>query len=128
MVQWLFSLLFYCESGFNQYAGQKTLTDNFGASPLLLELSCFRNIVLPCHLRIAFHVFVRSYHLLSKIISLAFFCFLQFMKKSTFLNIKLKGWQPIVPSSPNQLLVILFKVNRISWWDLNFPIIWRGWV
>ena len=60
MVEGLFSLLFYCASGINQYAGQKTLTDNFGASLLLLELSCFRNIVVPCNLRMIRHVFVRS--------------------------------------------------------------------
>ena len=30
MVEWLFSLLFYCECGINQYAGQKTLTDVSG--------------------------------------------------------------------------------------------------
>ena len=47
MVEWLFSLLFYCEWGIiNQYAGQKTLTDVSGANLLLLELSYFRNIVL----------------------------------------------------------------------------------
>ena len=34
--------------------------------------------------------------------------------------------QPIVPSFPNQLLVILLKVNKIIWLDINFPIIW-GW-
>ena len=43
MVEWLFSLLFYCESGINQYPWQKTLTDLSGANHLLLELSCFRN-------------------------------------------------------------------------------------
>ena len=36
--------LFYSESGFNPYTGQKTLTDIFGAGVLLDELSCFRNI------------------------------------------------------------------------------------
>ena len=45
-MEWLFSLLFYCECGINQYAGQKSLTDVSGANLLLLELSCFRNIVL----------------------------------------------------------------------------------
>ena len=43
MVEGLFSLLFYCESGINQYAGQKTLTDVFGESLLLLEISCLSN-------------------------------------------------------------------------------------
>ena len=37
MVEGLFSLLFYCESGINQYAGKKTLTDVFRASLLLLQ-------------------------------------------------------------------------------------------
>ena len=46
MVEGLFSLLFYCESGINQYAGQITLTHNFGDSLLLLELRWIRNIVL----------------------------------------------------------------------------------
>ena len=46
MVEWLFSLLFYCECGINQYAGQETLTDVSGANLLLLEFSCFRNTVL----------------------------------------------------------------------------------
>ena len=46
----LFSCLFYCESGINQYAVEKTLTDEFGASLLLLELSCLRYVVLPYHL------------------------------------------------------------------------------
>ena len=30
-------------------------------------------------------------------------------KQSAFLNIKQKGWQPIVYSSPNQLLVVLLR-------------------
>ena len=44
MVKGIFSSLFYCECSFNQYAGEKTLTDVFGAGLLLLGLSCFRNI------------------------------------------------------------------------------------
>ena len=56
MVEGLFSLLFYRESGINQYAGQITL----GLSLLLLELSWFRNIVLPFHLRMIPNDFVRS--------------------------------------------------------------------
>ena len=36
------------------------------------------------------------------------------MKESVFLNIKQKGLQPIVPTSPNHLLVVLFKENKIS--------------
>ena len=46
MLEWMFSVLFSCESGINQYVGQKTLTDVSGANLLLLQLSCFRNIVL----------------------------------------------------------------------------------
>ena len=46
MLEELFSLLFYCESGINQYAGQKTFTDVFGTSLLLLGLSCLRYIGL----------------------------------------------------------------------------------
>ena len=38
MVEGLFSLLFYCESGINQYAIQKILTDVSGTSLLLLDL------------------------------------------------------------------------------------------
>ena len=51
MVEGLFSLLFYCEIGINQYALEKTLTDVFGASLLLFELGCFRFVVLVYHLR-----------------------------------------------------------------------------
>ena len=40
MMKGLLSLLFYRESVINQYAEQETLTDAFGASLLLLELSC----------------------------------------------------------------------------------------
>ena len=47
----LFSLLFHCESGINQYAVQKTLTDVFGEILLLLELGCLRYVVLLYHLR-----------------------------------------------------------------------------
>ena len=46
MLEGLFSLLFYCESGINQYAVQKTFTDVFGTSRLLLGLSCLRYIGL----------------------------------------------------------------------------------
>ena len=52
----LFSLLFYCESGINEYAVPKTLTDVFGASLLLLELVCLEYIVIPYHLRMLFPV------------------------------------------------------------------------
>ena len=45
------------------------------------------------------------------------------MKKSTFLNIKLKGHQPIVAFYPNQLLVILIQANKTIQWDLNFTVI-----
>ena len=45
------------------------------------------------------------------------------MKKSTFLNIKLKGHQPILPFYPNQLLVILIQANKTIQWDLNFTVI-----
>ena len=48
MVEGLFSFLFYGESVINQYAVQKTLTDVFGTSLLLLrELGCLRFVVLP---------------------------------------------------------------------------------
>ena len=59
MVKGLFSFLFYCESGINQYAVKKTLTDNFGASLFLLELGCLRYVVLPYHLRKPLRVFMR---------------------------------------------------------------------
>ena len=59
MVEGLFSLLFYYESGINQYAVQETLTNVFGASLLLLSLSCLRYVVLPCHLRILLRVSIR---------------------------------------------------------------------
>ena len=64
VVEELLSLLFYCESGINQYAKksvimQKTLSDVLVASLLVLELSCFRKIVLPYHLRMLLCVFMR---------------------------------------------------------------------
>ena len=93
-----------------------------GFSLLLNELSWFRNIVPLFHLRIIPHDFVRSQQL-SEIISLVFFCSIQFIKNSTFLNINLKEQQPIIPSPPDQLLVILLKINKMFWSDLNFPII-----
>ena len=49
MVERLFNLLSYCGSDINQYPRQKTLGDVFGASLLVLELSCFTNIALPYH-------------------------------------------------------------------------------
>ena len=58
MVVGLFSLLFYCESGINQYIVQKTLTDVFWASLLLIEPGCHRYVVLLYHLRILL-VFMR---------------------------------------------------------------------
>ena len=42
-------------------------------------------------------------------------------EKSTF---KYKIKESIVPSSPNQLLVILLKANKRFWCGLNFPFIW----
>ena len=59
MVEGLFSLLIYSESGINLYAVQKTLTDVFRASLLLLELGCRRDLVLPYHLRMLIRVFMR---------------------------------------------------------------------
>ena len=59
MVEELLSLLFQYETGINQYAGQKTLADVLEASLLLLELSCFRKIVLPYHLRMLLCIFMR---------------------------------------------------------------------
>ena len=59
MVEELFSLLFYCERGIDQYAVKKTLTDVFGASLLLLELGCLRYVVRPYNLRMLLRVFMR---------------------------------------------------------------------
>ena len=59
MVEGMFSYLFYCESGINQYAVQKTLTDDFGENLLLLELGCLRYVVLLYHLRMLLRVFMR---------------------------------------------------------------------
>ena len=59
MVEGLFSLLFYCESGINQYALQKSLTDVFRASLLLIELDYLRYVVLPYHLRMSLRVFMK---------------------------------------------------------------------
>ena len=59
MVEGLFNLLFYCERGINQYPVQKTFTDVFGASLLLLELGCLRYVALPYHLTMLLRVFMR---------------------------------------------------------------------
>ena len=59
MVKGLFSFLFYCESGINQRAVQKALTDDFGANLLLLELGCLRYVVLLYDLRMHLRVFMR---------------------------------------------------------------------
>ena len=59
MVERLFSFLFYCESGINQFAFQKTLADDFGASLLLLEHGCLRQVELPYHLRMLLRVFMK---------------------------------------------------------------------
>ena len=40
MVKGMLSFLFYCKSGINQCAVHKTLTDDFWANLLLLELGC----------------------------------------------------------------------------------------
>ena len=58
MVEGLFSFLFFYESGINKHAVQKTLTDDFGASLLLLGLGCLRYVALPCHLRRLLRVFM----------------------------------------------------------------------
>ena len=58
LLKGLFSLLFHCESGIDQYAVQKIFTDVFGASLLLLELCCPRYVLLLYHLRIL-RVFTR---------------------------------------------------------------------
>ena len=59
MGEGLLSLLFYCESDINQYAGEKTLRNNFGASVLLIEVGCFTNIVVSYHLRMLHVVMTR---------------------------------------------------------------------
>ena len=74
---------YFTESGVNQYAGQKTLADVFGARLLFLELSYFRNILLLYHFRMLLHVFMRREHLLSGIISLVF-CSVQYRTSNVF--------------------------------------------
>ena len=58
LLERLFSLLFYCENGINEYAVQKILTDVFGPCLLLFELGCLRYVLLLYHLRV-FRVFIR---------------------------------------------------------------------
>ena len=60
LLEGLFRLLFYCESGINQQAVKKILTDVSGASLLLLELVCLRYVLLLYHLRM-FRVFMRIF-------------------------------------------------------------------
>ena len=78
----LFSSLFYCESGIDQHTGQKTLTDVFGSSLLLLDLSTlyFHNI----HNIHASCFYERSEIMYSEMIYLVF-CSVQL--KSTFLTL-----------------------------------------
>ena len=52
MTAGIFSLLFYCENVIIQYAAQKTLTDVFGASLLLLEFGCLRYVLLLYYLKV----------------------------------------------------------------------------
>ena len=59
MMDWPFRLLFYCDICINQYVGQKTLIGVIGASLLLVELSFFRNIVLPYHFRMLYVFYER---------------------------------------------------------------------
>ena len=59
IVEGLLNFLFCCKSDIDQNAVQKTLTDYFGASLLLLELGCLRYVVLPYHLRMLLRVFMR---------------------------------------------------------------------
>ena len=89
--------------------GRKLLTDIFGTSLLLFEFSCFRNIVLPFIMLL--RVCTRKCYLISEII---FLVFCSVLKKSILLNIKLQGRQPIVLSSPNQLLVICVCMYTIT--------------
>ena len=57
MLEGLLSLLFYCESGINQYAEPKSLTDAFGGeSVIILEIGCLRYVVVPYHLRMLLRV------------------------------------------------------------------------
>ena len=63
----------------------KILTDLFGASLLLLEFSCFRNIVLPYHLRVPLRIYTRKC-LLSETVSLVY-CF----QKEHIIKYKITG-------------------------------------
>ena len=60
LLEGLFSLLFHCENGINQYAVQKILADVFRASLLLLELGCLRYVLLLYHL-LMLRVFMRIF-------------------------------------------------------------------
>ena len=65
---------------------RRLLADVFGASLLLLEFSCFRNIMLPYHLRMLLRVYTRKY--LSEII---FLVFCSVVKKEYIIKYKIAG-------------------------------------
>ena len=71
IAEWLFNLLFCCECGFNQYAGQKSLIDVSRENILLLKLSCFRKIVLS---------YIEDASSLPSEISCLLFCSVQYKK------------------------------------------------
>ena len=120
VVERLLSLLFYFESGINQYGGQKTLTDIFGASLLLLLISCFKGIVLSYHLRMLFLCFYKKLtsSWSNNFISILF-CTIY--EKEYIFKCEIKG---AAACCSFHLLVTLLKANKIVWCDLNFPIIW----
>ena len=91
----------------NRHAGQKMFNRCFGTSLLLLEFSCFRN-VLPYHLRM-FRVYTRKYYVLSKIICLVLFC----SEKEHIIKYKITGTAAHCSLFSNQLLVIFLKANKI---------------
>ena len=90
MVEGLFSLLFCSESGINQYTKQKTFTDVVGAS--LTTCYYLSSVALEIFTAIPFRnasscFYEKKTSSFSQIISLVF-CSVQYMKKSTFLDVK----------------------------------------
>ena len=45
-------------------------------------------------------------------------------EKKHIFKYKIKQGEPTVPSSPNHVLVILLKVNKIFWCDLKVLLMW----
>ena len=84
MVEGVFSLLFYCESGINWYVGQETLVDVFLSWDLFAYCYSFENA--------SSRFYVKRKSRWNNFIMSLVLCSIKYMKKRTFLNITWKRW------------------------------------